>query len=72
MQVYRAKRATKLDMTKFHTDEYIDLLEKVTPETCEALTGGGGRCERILLHSYAAFRYPKVCVKEPECADDQA
>ena len=45
MQVYRAKRATKGDMTKFHSDEYIDFLEKVTPETSEQLTGGGVRCE---------------------------
>lgn len=45
MQVFRARRANKNDMTKFHTDEYIDFLEKVTPETCEALTGGGVRCE---------------------------
>lgn len=46
MQVFRPKRATRGDMTKFHSDEYIELLEKVTPETCEALTGGGVRCER--------------------------
>lgn len=26
-------------MTRFHTDEYIDLLEAVTPETADALTG---------------------------------
>lgn len=31
-------------MTKFHTDEYIDLLEAVTPETADAMTGGGVRC----------------------------
>jgi histone deacetylase 1/2 len=47
MQVYRAKRATKGDMTRFHSDEYIDFLEKVTPETSEALTGGGVRCESL-------------------------
>lgn len=40
----RPRRATKTDMTKFHTDEYIDLLEAVTPETAEAMTGGGIRC----------------------------
>lgn len=33
-------------MTKFHTDEYIDLLEAVTPETADAMTGGGVRCKR--------------------------
>ena len=45
MQVFRPRRAGKGDMTKFHSDEYIDLLEKVTPETVEMLTGGGVRCE---------------------------
>ena len=45
MQVFRPRRANKMDMTKFHSDEYVDLLEKVTPETAEALTGGGVRCE---------------------------
>ena len=45
MQVFRPRRATGGDMTKFHSDEYVDFLEKVTPETCEQLTGGGVRCE---------------------------
>ena len=44
MQVFRPKRATKGDMTRFHTDEYVELLEQVTPETSEAMTGGGTRC----------------------------
>ncbi|WVR03230.1 hypothetical protein IAU60_000221 [Kwoniella sp. DSM 27419] len=44
MQVFRPTRATKSDMTRFHTDEYIDFLENVTPETAEAMTGGGVRC----------------------------
>lgn len=42
----RPRRATKTEMTRFHTDEYIDLLEAVTPETAEAMTGGGIRCKR--------------------------
>jgi histone deacetylase 1/2 len=45
MQVFRPRRADRGDMTRFHTDEYVELLEKVTPETSEALTGGGVRCE---------------------------
>ncbi|OXB37819.1 histone deacetylase 1/2 [Cryptococcus neoformans] len=44
MQVFKPRRATKEEMTRFHTDEYIDLLEAVTPETADALTGGGTRC----------------------------
>lgn len=45
MQVFRPKRATTGDMTRFHSDEYIELLEQVTPETSDQLTGNGARCE---------------------------
>jgi histone deacetylase 1/2 len=45
MQCFRPRRATKNDMTRFHTDEYVDLLEMVNPDNGESLTGGGMRCE---------------------------
>ncbi|XXH06027.1 hypothetical protein Hte_012472 [Hypoxylon texense] len=35
MEIYRAKPATRLEMTQFHTDEYIDFLQRVTPENME-------------------------------------
>nr|XP_018266320.1 histone deacetylase 1/2 [Kwoniella dejecticola CBS 10117]OBR88478.1 histone deacetylase 1/2 [Kwoniella dejecticola CBS 10117] len=44
MQVFRPHRATKAEMTRFHTDEYIEFLENVTPELAEEMTGGGVRC----------------------------
>jgi hypothetical protein len=31
-------------MTTFHTDEYIDFLTKVTPDTFDELTWGKRRC----------------------------
>ncbi|WFC97698.1 histone deacetylase [Malassezia yamatoensis] len=43
MTVLRPKHATKEDITKFHTDEYIDFLSRVTPETVQELTGDGTR-----------------------------
>ncbi|KIR97980.1 histone deacetylase 1/2 [Cryptococcus deuterogattii 2001/935-1] len=43
MQIFRPRRATKTDMTRFHTDEYIELLESVLPENVDALTGNGSR-----------------------------
>ncbi|CAE6459003.1 unnamed protein product [Rhizoctonia solani] len=43
MDVFRPRRASQLDMTRFHTDEYIDFLGKVSPETAEELTGNGTR-----------------------------
>ncbi|EED21811.1 histone deacetylase, putative [Talaromyces stipitatus ATCC 10500] len=32
MQVYRAKRATAMEMTQFHTDDYVDFLRRITPD----------------------------------------
>ncbi|KAI0364607.1 histone deacetylase [Pilatotrama ljubarskyi] len=43
MHVLRAKRATAETMTRFHTDEYIDFLSKVTPENSRRLTYQGTR-----------------------------
>ncbi|KAG8731756.1 hypothetical protein FRC12_019593 [Ceratobasidium sp. 428] len=43
MDIFRPRRASTLDMTRFHTDEYIDFLSKVAPETVEELTGNGTR-----------------------------
>ncbi|OAL74318.1 histone deacetylase RPD3 [Trichophyton violaceum] len=35
MEIYRAKPASKFEMTQFHTDEYIDFLAKVTPDNMD-------------------------------------
>ncbi|KAI0328208.1 histone deacetylase [Cubamyces sp. BRFM 1775] len=43
MHVLRAKRATAETLTRFHTDEYIDFLSKVTPENARKLTYQGTR-----------------------------
>jgi histone deacetylase 1/2 len=37
-------------MTKFHTDEYVHFLERVTPETAAQLTYNGSRCEFVVFH----------------------
>ncbi|KIW63580.1 histone deacetylase RPD3 [Phialophora macrospora] len=36
MEIYRAKPASKYEMTQFHTDEYIDFLAKVTPDNMDS------------------------------------
>lgn len=36
MEIYRAKPASKFEMTQFHTDEYIEFLAKVTPDNMES------------------------------------
>lgn len=43
MEVIRAKRSSPFEMTRFHTDEYIDFLQRVSPETADDLTGKGTR-----------------------------
>ncbi|KAI9882629.1 MAG: histone deacetylase [Watsoniomyces obsoletus] len=35
MEIYRAKPATMLEMTQFHTDEYVEFLKKVTPDNMD-------------------------------------
>jgi histone deacetylase 1/2 len=35
MEIYRAKPANRHEMTQFHTDEYIDFLQRVTPDNME-------------------------------------
>ena len=35
LEIYRAKPATKYEMTQFHTDEYVDFLQRVTPDNME-------------------------------------
>ncbi|KAG8865119.1 hypothetical protein FRB96_000008 [Tulasnella sp. 330] len=39
----RPARATGVQMSRFHTDEYIDFLNRVTPETVQEMTHGGTR-----------------------------
>ncbi|CAD6587877.1 MAG: histone deacetylase [Alectoria sarmentosa] len=43
MEIYRAKPATNLEMTQFHTDEYVEFLKKVTPDNMEAYQKEQGR-----------------------------
>ncbi|UZJ51582.1 hypothetical protein CBS101457_000902 [Exobasidium rhododendri] len=39
MDILRPKRATREQMSAFHTDEYVDFLSRVSPETMSDLTG---------------------------------
>ncbi|KAH8174556.1 histone deacetylase domain-containing protein [Sarocladium implicatum] len=36
MEIYRAKPANRGEMTQFHTDDYIDFLQKVTPDNMDS------------------------------------
>lgn len=41
MTILRPRRATSKDLTTFHSDEYIDFLMRVTPETVQQMSGEG-------------------------------
>ncbi|GAA5901654.1 uncharacterized protein JCM6883_000353 [Sporobolomyces salmoneus] len=43
LDVLKPDRCTPHEMTRFHTDEYIDFLARVTPETFDEMTGHGTR-----------------------------
>ncbi|BGP05515.1 histone deacetylase (class I) Clr6 [Rhodotorula toruloides] len=43
MDVLKPDRCPPHEMTRFHTDEYIDCLARVTPETFDEMTGHGQR-----------------------------
>ncbi|WFD19400.1 histone deacetylase [Malassezia caprae] len=43
MHILRPPWATREQMTRFHTDEYIDFLSRVSPESAQELTGDGTR-----------------------------
>jgi len=43
-------------MTKFHTDEYVHFLNRVTPETAEELTYHGTRCESLDIPVYISAK----------------
>lgn len=43
MSLQRAKPATRHEMTQFHTDEYIDFLQKVTPDNMDSFAKEQGK-----------------------------
>lgn len=50
--IQRPRRCSPEAMTAFHTDEYVDFLYKVTPETVEELTGYGRRCTWPIIYLF--------------------
>lgn len=43
LEIYRAKPASKYEMTQFHTDEYVDFLQRVTPDNMDNFMKEQGR-----------------------------
>ncbi|OCK85011.1 hypothetical protein K432DRAFT_422138 [Lepidopterella palustris CBS 459.81] len=43
MEIYRAKPASRYEMTQFHTDEYVDFLQKVTPDNMDNFSKEQGK-----------------------------
>ena len=62
------KRATPFQMTRFHTDEYVEFLHRVTPETVQDMTGGGARCECL---SYAHCHSSAMLTRLPHISSNR-
>ncbi|KAI9729111.1 MAG: histone deacetylase [Chrysothrix sp. TS-e1954] len=43
MEIFRAKPATKFEMTQFHTDEYIEFLSRLTPDNMDSYAKEQGK-----------------------------
>ncbi|KAK0734668.1 hypothetical protein B0T26DRAFT_819936 [Lasiosphaeria miniovina] len=43
LEIYRAKPAVMAEMTQFHTDEYIEFLQKVTPDNMDSFMREQGK-----------------------------
>ncbi|TIA89026.1 hypothetical protein E3P99_02250 [Wallemia hederae] len=56
MQILKPPRASPEEMTRFHTDEYIDFLKHVTPETAADLTRN---------HEICGFSTPRLAPNSP-------
>lgn len=52
MQILKPPRASPEEMTRFHTDEYIDFLKHVTPETATDLTRNHEICWSFFVLCY--------------------
>ncbi len=55
----RPKRATELDMTKFHSDDYIQFLRLVSPDNMNDYTKQLQRCMYLLI-SNKNYSYGKT------------
>lgn len=38
MECYRPHMATAEELARFHSEDYVDFLRRVTPENCKAMT----------------------------------
>jgi histone deacetylase 1/2 len=43
--VQRPRMATAEELSRFHSDDYVDFLRRVTPENCKALSSQMQKCE---------------------------
>ncbi|KAF9243881.1 histone deacetylase complex, catalytic component RPD3 [Melanogaster broomeanus] len=46
MEIFRAKPATKREMTQFHSDEYVDFLSRITPSNMNSYIKEQHKCEQ--------------------------
>ena len=47
MDIYKPPKASASDMTKFHSDDYIDFLRRISPDNVAEYAKQAQRCMRI-------------------------
>ncbi|KAL3862633.1 hypothetical protein ACJMK2_008587 [Sinanodonta woodiana] len=51
MEIYRPYKATQEEMTKFHSDDYINFLRNITPDNFSQLSAGGSVAGAMKLNT---------------------
>jgi len=66
MDICKPPKASANDMTKFHSDDYIDFLRRISPDNVAEYAKQAQRCMHTLLSSFLAFPFQKRKKKKKE------
>jgi histone deacetylase 1/2 len=66
----RAKPATKREMTQFHSDEYVDFLNRVTPSNMGSFVKEQHKCQFLISFFFCAVRTNATTVFADNVGDD--
>ena len=64
MECYRPHMATAEELARFHSEDYVDFLRRVTPENCKAMT--------TQMQKYNIGEYTDWCVRGLQQAERAA
>lgn len=57
MEIFRPELVTQAELTRFHSDDYVDFLRLVTPDNMEDYTRQLQRCKCVLLDKRPFFNF---------------